>query len=134
MIINMFYFIGKPSRGPLHPDYIPSIFKFNSGSSAAVLSPCYLRKVKRDMLKQVNHHCTPNRRKKTRLRAATLEKEKENEMDCGGEDTMGGGGDEGGEEEDTMRGGGGGEGDDTMGGEERMQWEVVEVIQLVEVH
>ena len=42
----MFIFKGKPSRGSIHPDYVPSIFTYHKPSQVTV-SPRYLRSVYR---------------------------------------------------------------------------------------
>ena len=38
--------LGKPSRGPIHPDYVPSIFSFQK-TTQSVPSTRYLRAVRR---------------------------------------------------------------------------------------
>ena len=44
-------YIGKPARGPLHPDYVPSIFSFKSAAPTQCSSR-YSRSVRRAKSKQ----------------------------------------------------------------------------------
>ena len=47
-----FVFLGKPSRGARHPDYVPSLFCYKSTRNHA--SARYLRAVKRSTVKQMS--------------------------------------------------------------------------------